>query len=221
MIPIKTDNPSKKAPILTIFIIAINLFIFIQELKVGLKYSIYRFGFVPYELTHFVDLPPYIDFPIHLTIITSLFLHGSWVHFLGNMWFLYIFGKNIEDWLGSFRFLLFYLVCGIGASLTHTLFNPLSKTPTVGASGAIAGVMGAYLILYPKAKVLCIIPFLFFIRIVLLPAFLFLIFWIMWQIFASMTIVVSPIAYWAHIGGFFIGIFFIKWFRFRKLKGWR
>ncbi|MCK4353097.1 rhomboid family intramembrane serine protease [candidate division WOR-3 bacterium] len=224
MLPLKDNIPVKTFPIFTIFIIALNVFLFGYELHLGKGLGIFirRFGCTPYEITHAIDLYPHIDFPVYLTLITSIFLHGSWWHILGNMWFLFIFGDNIEDWLGHKRFILFYLGCGIAASLIQILFHWTSKIPTVGASGAIAGIMGAYLILYPRAKVLCLIPIFFFFRIIALPAFLFLGFWIVWQLFSSMVTFAggSSIAFFAHIGGFFVGLFWVRWFKKRKFRGW-
>lgn len=221
MFPIKTDNPTLRLPIFTTILIGVNLFLFIHEVSLGGTGPIFirRYGCIPYEITHFIDLYPFINLPIYFTLLTSIFLHGSLIHLLGNMWFLFIFGRNVEDWLGHFRFILFYLVCGVGASVVQILFNPFSKIPTIGASGAIAGVLGGYFVLYPRARVICIVPFFFFIRIVSLPAFLFLGFWILWQFFSQMTIgAVSNIAFWAHIGGFFIGLFWVRWLKFRS---WR
>ena len=135
------------------------------------------------------------------------------------MWFLFIFGRNVEDWLGHSRFILFYLVCGIGASMVQIIFSPFSRIPTIGASGAIAGVLGGYFVLYPRTKVLCLFPIFFFIRFINVPAFLFLGFWIIWQVFSQLTIgTFSNIAFWAHIGGFFIGLFWMRWL---KSRTWR
>jgi membrane associated rhomboid family serine protease len=151
-----------------------------------------------------------------------MFLHGSWGHLLGNMWFLFIFGKNVEDWLGHRRYILFYLLCGIGATLVYVIFSPFSKIPLVGASGAIAGVLGAYFMLYPRSRVLCLIPVFMFIRITTVPAFLFLGLWVMWQFFYQVTIGhLSNVAFLAHIGGFFIGVVWIRWIKRKKFLGWR
>jgi membrane associated rhomboid family serine protease len=147
-----------------------------------------------------------------LPFLSSMFLHGGFLHILGNMWFLYIFGDNIEDRLGHLRYVVFYLLCGIGAGLIHLLTNWHSEMPTIGASGAIAGVMGGYLLLYPKAKVLTLIPILFFIQFIELPAFLFLGYWFFIQLFsAGLTPVnVGGVAFWAHVGGFVVGMVFVK-----------
>jgi membrane associated rhomboid family serine protease len=223
MFPLKTNNVSRHFPVFTLFIIILNVFFFFCELfSNNFSLFIKKYGCTPYEITHFRDLPPYINFPVHFTLLTSIFLHGSWGHLIGNMWFLFIFGKNVEDWLGYRRFILFYLVCGVGASIIYILFSPFSITPLVGASGAIAGILGGYFVLYPRAKVICIVPVFFFIRITALPAFLFLGFWVMWQFFFQVTMgPFSNVAFLAHIGGFFIGLFWIRWLKIKRIGGWR
>jgi membrane associated rhomboid family serine protease len=221
MFPIKTDSPSLRFAIFTGLLILLNTLVFAYQFSLGEGFMLFvkKYGATPYEITHFIDLKPHIRFPIHFTLLTSIFMHGGWIHLLGNMWFLFVFGRNIETWLGHNRFLAFYLTCGIGASLVQMIFSPFSTLPTVGASGAIAGILGGYLVLYPRARVRCIFPFFFFIRIVTLPAFLFLGFWILWQILSQMTMgAVSNVAFLAHIGGFFIGFFLIRWL---KLRRWR
>lgn len=225
MIPLKDDNPTSTFPFFTALFMAICVFLWGYELYLGrgLEPFLRRFGCIPYEITHNVDLSPYIEFPVYFTLITSMFLHGSWLHIIGNMWFLYIFGDNVEDWLGHFRFVVFYLGCGIAASALQVLFYPASKIPTIGASGAIAGIMGAYLILYPKARVLTLVPIFFFFRIMRLPAFLFLGIWILLQLLLGMVTLGggSHIAFFAHIGGFFVGLFWVRWLKKRKTLGWR
>jgi membrane associated rhomboid family serine protease len=143
-----------------------------------------------------------------------MFLHGGFFHLLGNMWFLYIFGDNVEDRLGHFRYLVFYLLCGLTSGISHLFLNWTSQIPTIGASGAIAGVMGAYFLLYPGAKVLTLVPIFFFLHFIEIPAFLFLGFWIFFQFFnAAFSPQLGGIAWWAHIGGFFFGIIFLKLFQ--------
>ncbi|MBI4722684.1 MAG: rhomboid family intramembrane serine protease [Candidatus Stahlbacteria bacterium] len=221
MFPLKTDASSTRWSVCTILFILLNIILFIYEATLGgtAQTFIRQYGAIPYEITHFVDTKPYINFPIYFTLLTSIFLHGSWIHLLGNMWFLFIFGRNVEDWLGHSRFILFYLVCGIGASTAQIIFSPFSRIPTIGASGAIAGVLGGYFVLYPRTKVLCLVPVFFFIRFINLPAFIFLGIWIIWQVFSQLTVgPFSNIAFWAHIGGFFIGLFWIRWL---KSRSWR
>lgn len=148
--------------------------------------------------------------PVWLTLLTSVFLHGGWLHFLGNMWFLHIFGDNVEDRFGHVGFVVFYLVCGMLAGLAHLASAPDSTVPTIGASGAIAGVMGAYLLLYPRAMVLTLVPIFFFLQMVVLPAPIFLGIWFLIQFFqgaASVTTTqTAGVAWWAHIGGFVVGM---------------
>jgi hypothetical protein len=153
--------------------------------------------------------------------MTSMFLHGGFLHILGNMWFLYIFGDNIEDRLGHIRYLIFYIFCGLAAGLIHLLTNWDSQIPTIGASGAISGVMGAYLLLYPRARILTLIPIFFFFQFLEIPAFIFLGYWLFLQLFsASLTPSnVGGIAFWAHIGGFLAGLIFLKIFEWIPRTG--
>jgi membrane associated rhomboid family serine protease len=146
-----------------------------------------------------------------LPLLSSMFLHGGWLHLIGNMWALWLFGDNVEDRMGRFNFLLFYLICGVIAGITHVYVNPTSTIPTVGASGAIAGVMGAYFILYPRAKVLTLIPIFIFPWLVDIPAFIYLGFWLLLQV-AGGTTGAGQIAFWAHIGGFLIGMVLYRFF---------
>lgn len=160
-----------------------------------------------------------------LTPLTSMFLHGSWGHLLGNGLFLWVFGDNVEDRMGRLRFLLFYLVCGLGAALAHILVDPSSPVPTVGASGAISGVLGAYLMLFPRARVNMLFIFLVFLRVIPLPAWLVLLWWFGFQVLAGLpqlTQVTEPsggVAFWAHIGGFLLGVLLVRFFvKKRPLK---
>ena len=216
MIPIRDTIRSKNFPVVNTLIIGINVLAFLWELFHGLDLQevFFVYGIVPLRYSnpeissHFTLIQQGIPF------LTSMFLHGGILHILGNMWFLYIFGDNIEDRLGHIRYLIFYLLCGVGAGLIHLFTNWSSKIPTVGASGAIAGIMGAYLLLYPRAKILTLIPIFFFFQFVELSAFIFLGFWLLLQLFsAGLTPSnVGGIAFWAHIGGFVIGLVFIKLF---------
>jgi len=154
---------------------------------------------------------------VALPFIASMFLHGGWLHLIGNMWYLWIFGDNVEDRLGHVRFLLFYLLCGIGAGIAHTLLNPASRIPSIGASGAIAGVLGAYFVTFPFAKVLTVVPILFFVQILEIPAILVLGLWFLMQFLygtASLAVATSAntggVAWWAHVGGFLIGIVLLR-----------
>jgi membrane associated rhomboid family serine protease len=213
-IPLRDDNPTTRIPYVTVSLLALNILVFFFQIlsPSGLEYYVLRMGAIPYEITHFTSLPipnvPRLAPP--LTLLTAMFLHGGILHLLGNMLYLWIFGNNIEDYLGSFRFILFYLLSGLGASVAHIIFNPNSQVPMIGASGAIAGVLGAYLILYPRANVLTLVFLFIFIRIVPIPAAIVLGFWFLLQILnVGMG---GGVAWFAHIGGFLVGILLIKIF---------
>ena len=216
MIPIRDAIRSKNFPIINTFIIVVNVLVFLWQLFQGphLEEALYLFGIVPVRYSnpeiasHFTSIQQVLPF------FTSMFLHGGFLHILGNMWFLYIFGDNIEDRLGHIRYLIFYLLCGVVAGLVHLLTNWNSKIPTIGASGAISGVMGAYLILYPRARILTLIPIFFFFQFFELPAFIFLGYWFLIQLLSAGLSPgnVGGIAFWAHIGGFVSGLIAVKLF---------
>ena len=216
MIPIRDAIRSRTFPVVNIVIIVLNVLAFLWQLSQGphLKEALFLYGIVPLRYSdpnlsaHFTGFQQYLPF------LTSMFLHGGFLHIIGNMWFLYIFGDNIEDRLGHIRYLFFYLLCGVTAGLVHLFTNWDSKIPTIGASGAISGVMGAYLLLYPRSKILTLIPIFLFIQFIEIPAFIFLGYWLLIQLFsASLTSRnVGGIAFWAHIGGFIAGLLFIKIF---------
>lgn len=221
MIPIRDDTPRFSTPFVTYFIIALNTLVFLFELSVSeqgrgaLNGLIYHFGVVPLRFDHILAAWPASSLTgLFLPIVTSMFLHASWLHLIGNMWFLWIFGDNIEDYLGHFSYLLFYLVCGFAAAITHILLNAGSRLPSVGASGAIAGVMGAYFVLYPKARVMMWFPPIFFFH---LPAWLVLGYWFFMQFLSGAATSIAEtsqtnggIAFWAHVGGFVAGVVLIK-----------
>jgi membrane associated rhomboid family serine protease len=221
MIPIRDDTPRFSTPFVTYFIIALNTLVFLFELSVSeqgrgaLNGLIYHFGVVPLRFDHILAAWPASSLTgLFLPILTSMFLHASWLHLIGNMWFLWIFGDNIEDYLGHFSYLLFYLVCGFAAAITHILLNAGSRLPSVGASGAIAGVMGAYFVLYPKARVMMWFPPIFFFH---LPAWLVLGYWFLMQFLSGAATSIAEtsqtnggIAFWAHVGGFVAGVVLIK-----------
>jgi membrane associated rhomboid family serine protease len=213
MIPIRDTIPSKTYPVVTTAIIGLNILFFLAQPSAGfgLERFAYLYGLVPARYT-VPQIADYFSLGQQLfSLISFMFLHGGFWHLLGNMWSLYIFGNNIEDRLGPFRYLLFYLLSGIVSGLTHFLFNPSSTVPIIGASGAIAGVMGAYIILYPGAKILTLIPILFIPLFFEIPAVFFLGFWFLMQ-FINAAGGTGGIAWWAHIGGFLSGIFFLKLF---------
>lgn len=206
MIPLKDDVPSYTFPYVTLFIIALNIFVFAYQLTLGVKGTesfIYRTAAIPYEITNLIDIRPRSVVPPPLTLFTAMFVHGGVLHLAGNMLFLWIFGDNIEDALGHFKFILFYLGSGVVASMAHIFMEPSSTLPMIGASGAIAGVLGAYFLLFPRAKVLTLVFLVFFINIVRLPAVIFLGLWFLFQILSSGS--GGGIAWYAHIGGFVAG----------------
>ncbi len=214
MIPLRDSQPIRRFPLVNWLLIATNVLVFLFEVSLGsdtLNLFIQRFGLVPVRLID--NIPAY-----WITIFSSMFLHGSWLHLISNMLALYIFGDNIEDRLGSARYLLFYFLGGAAAAAIHILSNPASSLPTVGASGAIAAVLGAYLILYPRARVATLVPIFFFIQIVQIPAVLYLGFWFFSQLLngtaqiAANTFQSGGVAWWAHIGGFIAGILLILLF---------
>lgn len=223
MIPLRDDQPCFSTPFINYFLIALNVLVFLFELSVGfqsrgqLNALLFQFGVVPrVEIGLLTGVPTFAPGAALVPILTSMFLHASWPHIIGNMWVLWIFGDNIEDYLGHFRYLLFYLLSGMAASFTHIILNANSQVPSVGASGAIAGVMGAYFVLYPRARVLVWFPPIFLFHI---PAWLMLGYWFFSQFISGAATSIAEttqssggIAFWAHVGGFVAGILMIKLF---------
>jgi membrane associated rhomboid family serine protease len=216
MIPLRDAIRSKNFPAVNILIIGLNVIAFLWELAQGpeLKDVFYLYGIVPLRYSNPEIAAHFTGFGQYLPFLTSMFLHGGFLHIIMNMWFLYIFGDNIEDRLGHIRYLIFYLFCGIAAGVIHLLTNWNSNIPTIGASGAISGVMGAYLLLYPRSKILTLIFIFFFVQFVEIPAFIFLGIWILLQLLSAGASPgnVGGVAFWAHIGGFVAGLAFIKIF---------
>lgn len=212
MIPLRDENPSQTVPVVARLLIAVNAVAFLYELMLGpeLRPYINEWGLVPARLTLALRFGEESISGPGLTILTSMFLHGGWLHLVGNMWYLWIFGDNIEDRLGHVRFLVFYLLAGIVAASLHYAFNPASRLPTVGASGAIAGVLGAYLVAFPRARVITLVPFFPFFQVMALPAVLVLGFWFLMQFFSGALSLGygggGGVAWWAHIGGFAFGV---------------
>lgn len=207
MIPLKDDIPSYTFPFVTISIIVVNVMVFVYQISLGISGGeefIYRTAAIPYDITHFVKAAPGSIVPPPYTLLTAMFVHGGVLHLAGNMLFLWIFGDNVEDTFGHFKFLLFYLGTGIIASLTHILAEPSSTLPMVGASGAIAGVLGAYFLLFPRAQVLTLVFLIFFVTLVRIPAVVFLGIWFLFQVLSSGY--GGGIAWYAHIGGFLSGV---------------
>jgi membrane associated rhomboid family serine protease len=202
---------------MTIGIILANVLIFFHQLSMDPGENqrfVFQWGAIPYQIIHgewLYDLSPRI--PIRLTIFSSMFLHGGVLHLFGNMLYLWIFGNNIEDTLGPFRFLVFYLLCGLTAAMTQVLSVPNSTVPMIGASGAVAGILGAYLLLFPHARVLTLMFIFFFIRLIRLPAMIVLGFWFFIQLLSVSARVESNVAFFAHIGGFVTGLILVKAFR--------
>ena len=213
MIPIRDRNPSGTFPYVTIGIIVVNVLVFLYELSLGLDLGqfLYQYGVVPVKATHYYRSSDSTLIETFFPFLSSIFLHGGFIHLIGNMWFLWIFGDNIEDKLGHVKYFFFYILCGIIASSVHVFFNSLAEIPCVGASGAIAAVLGAYMVTFPRARVTTVIPIFFFLQIIELPAVVVIGFWILIQFFSgavSLTTSTSGggVAWWAHIGGFVSGI---------------
>jgi membrane associated rhomboid family serine protease len=216
MIPIRDAIRSKTFPVVNVILIGLNILAFLWQLSQGphLKEAFFLYGIVPLRYSDPGLSAEFTPIQQWLPFLTSMFLHGGFLHILGNMWFLYIFGDNIEDRLGHIRYLIFYLLSGVAAGLIHLVTNWNSNIPTIGASGAISGVMGAYLLLYPRSRIMTLIPIFLFIQFVEIPAFIFLGYWLLIQ-FLSASFTprnVGGIAFWAHIGGFVAGLIFVKIF---------
>jgi len=224
--PLKDINPTNRTPVVTIALIAANVLVFLYQLSLGPRLGLFiaAYGAVPYEITHATDLVGhYAGSPVvqaagppivWLTLLTSMFMHGGFMHIAGNMLYLWIFGNNIEDLMGPAKFLLFYIGGGLVAALVHVLSTPNSPIPTVGASGAVSAVLGAYLVAYPRARVVCLVFLLVFIQLVTVPAMVVLLFWFVIQALqgvASLGIEhTSGVAWFAHIGGFAAGYLGIR-----------
>jgi membrane associated rhomboid family serine protease len=223
MIPLHDDNPTRRKPIVTIGLIATCVLVFLWQLSLDPRASaaaVYRFGFIPAVLLEGARLPPELAvLPAPLTIFTSMFLHGGFLHIAGNMLYLWVFGNNIEDACGHGRFLLFYLLCGLAAALAQALPDPGSEIPMIGASGAISGVLGAYLLLFPHARVLVLVGFIIFF-FTTIPAGWLLAFWFVFQLVSGAL--ADPthggVAFWAHVGGFLTGMPLILLLRDRNFK---
>ena len=225
MIPLRSSERTYSPATVTLFLILVNVLIFMFEITIpnepsyenpgglSLNQVILTYGIVP-DRFHFS------------TLITSMFLHGGFLHVGGNMWFLWVFGKGIEDLLGHARFLMFYLACGVVAGLAHVLLNPYSPVPTIGASGAIAGVMGAYLIKFPHARIVTLVPIVFFITTLDLPAAFLLLYWFAIQFFSGVGSVgysqvsKGDVAWFAHVGGFVAGMLFVLMIPGRQRYRW-
>ena len=234
MFPYRDENETQRTPYITLVLIALTSLVWLAIQGAGaalpLAQSVCALGLIPGELT--LSLEPGTPFAIAeglacvidpgrqtSSVVTSMFLHASWMHLLGNMWFLWLFGNNIEDSMTRPRFVAFYLLCGLAAALAQVWANPASEVPMVGASGAISGVMGAYLVLFPRVRVWTMIPLGFFLHSMALPAWVMLIYWAFLQVAGGVTSLTAGqsggVAFWAHIGGFLAGIVLIKLFERR------
>jgi membrane associated rhomboid family serine protease len=215
MIPIRDTTPSRNVPVVNYLLIAINVVVFIVEMMQGpnLNRFIFIYGLVPARYT-MEGLAQQI-----FAWLSFMFLHGGFLHLLGNMWFLYIFGDNVEDRLGPLRYAAFYLACGVTSGITQVMLNAGSTAPTIGASGAIAGVMGAYILLHPTSRILTLIPIIIIPWFVEIPAFFFLGFWFLIQFLSATSGAAGDIAWWAHIGGFVFGMVFLKLFEHLPVSG--
>ena len=207
MIPLYDTARRRRLPLVTWLLIAANIAIFVYEVgfsPAALERFIRTWGLVPAQLF----AQPQIEW---VTILSSMFLHGGWLHILSNMWVLFIFGDNVDARMGSIKYLVFYLLSGTAAGLLQTFILPSSQTPMIGASGAVAGVLGAYLVLFPRSRVASLVPIFFIFTIVEIPAFIYLLFWFLSQLYSGWLSIQggtgSGIAWWAHIGGFVFGLF--------------
>jgi membrane associated rhomboid family serine protease len=235
VIPLRDDNPTLRTSVVTFALIAANLacWVFVQGLGISPKLveSVCTLGVIPGELLGTVAAGSQVPLghgaacvvqgsPQWATLVTSMFMHGGWLHLIGNMWFLAVFGDNVEDSMGRFRFLAFYLLCGIAAALAEVFAQPRSALPMVGASGAIGGVMGAYAVLYPRAQVHMLVIIFFYVTRIIVPAILMLGYWFLIQLvagFGSLGIGGGGTAFWAHAGGFLAGVTLIFVFRDPRL----
>ena len=219
MIPLRDNVPSRTYPLVNITFILINVAVFLYQLMLGPELNLFvrDYAVVPFRYFHDVyvgprgGIAPVSGVDLVIPLFTSMFMHGGWLHLIGNMLYLWIFGDNVEDRLGHFRYVVFYLLCGLTASLAHIWFNPNSRVPSLGASGAIAGVLSAYMLLYPRARVLVLLPLWFYFTTFEAPALLFLGFWFVQQfLYGLFSLSVASaqtggVAWWAHIGGFVSG----------------
>lgn len=219
MFPIKDSIPARRPPVMNVALIAANVLVFWIEVSLSgetLEWVFRHFGVVP---ASYAGTPGWESLPGKLVWapLTSMFLHGGWFHLVSNMWMLWIFGDNVEDRMGPVRYLLFYLLCGAVAAFTHIASDPQSAVPTVGASGAIAGVLGAYVLMYPRARVLTVVPILFLPFFFDVTALFFIGLWFILQVISATWMMRAPeevggVAFWAHIGGFVCGLLLVKLF---------
>lgn len=215
MFPLRDSAPSGTYPVVTLSIIVVNAIVWFHELSLGpdLNEFIFQFGLTPARFMASYSLPGGIIGNAVIPMFTSIFLHAGWMHIIGNMWFLWIFGDNVEDRLGRFNYFVFYILSGIGASVIQVMAHPGSTIPMVGASGCVSGVLGAYLLSFPQARIHTLFIFFVIIRFIEVPAFLFLLLWFVFQFISGAAEIGSDhnggVAYWAHMGGFVVGMFLL------------
>ena len=225
MIPLRDDNPTTIRPVVTLGLIALNVLVFLYQISLGPRTAglfVYQYGAIPAVIFGSQALPPeLVAIPASFSIFTSMFLHGGFMHLIGNMLYLWIFGNNIEDAMRHGRFILFYVLTGVAASMAHFLTDVTSEIPTIGASGAISGILGAYILLYPRARVLVLIPLGYFTRIMYIPAGFVLGFYFVIQLFQG-TLNLGQggggVAWFAHIGGFLAGLLLVGLFKQRTVR---
>lgn len=222
MIPFKADNPSRTFPFVTLVVIVLNIFVFILQIMSSKDSQeiVYAYGAIPHNI---ISLKSDQPIPPLLTIFTAMFMHGGFLHLGGNMLFFWIFGNNIEDRLGHLRFLSFYLFCGVVSAYSYALTAPHSNIPMVGASGAISGILGAYLLLFPRTGVHTIVFFGFFIQVVKIPALIVIGFWAIIQLVSGLATYgmnQGGVAWFAHVGGFLTGLFTIRMWLPRRMEKW-
>lgn len=218
MIPLRDDIPTRRFPIITALLVSANVGVYLYQLTLNhyaYNAMVFKFAYIPVEYTRFVQVSPELTVPYGVTIFSSMFLHGGFVHLAGNMLYLWIFGNNVEDFLGRVKFVIFYLISGIAAVALFTAVSPSSDVPLIGASGAIAGVLGAYMVLYPRARVQALVFLGFFIQTIRVPAAILLGFWFVIQLLYGLPELMasSPgggVAWFAHVGGFAFGYLYFK-----------
>ena len=223
MFPLKADLPTRSVSFMTMALILVNVGVYLFHLSLGpgAFRIFFSYGAIPHQMIHEFG-PNGLPLPVVKSIFTSMFIHGGFFHLAGNILYLWIFGNNVEDELGHFRFIFFYLLCGAIAAYSHAIIEPASKVPMVGASGAVSGVLGAYFLLFPRAKILTLVPIGFFITTVRIPALVVLGFWVIGQLMYALTSVQGQggVAWFAHIGGFIAGMILLRYFRSPRPR-WR
>jgi len=223
LLPLKDDNPTSSFPFVTIGLILANGLVFYHQITLDLAESqrfISQWGAIPYQITNGAVLHDAPLIPLPLTLFSSMFLHGGFLHLFGNMLYLWIFGNNVEDTLGHFRFFLFYLVCGLFAAAVQIFSDPEATVPMIGASGAIAGILGAYLLLFPGARILTLFFIIIFVKLIRIPAIIILGFWFIIQLLGAGS-TGTNVAFFAHIGGFVSGLILVKLFQPGRVRGRR